>query len=216
VWLPHLLVQRIPCPACLSSGHKTSNGDHVYLWLKGWPKAPRRIVDLDKCIYIIGYRYSCSHSDCNKTYQSWSPALRSVLPRSLSASFTHHLTYRSGLTDRVVALMRASFQHGIGPGPFSETIRTFHLRHYEQLQLQYLEMIFVRLQSATASMMAKFKPFGLFHDRDGYAGFTPSANYFRDFYVNYIASHASEIDQHMAMLSAKILIIDGSFKVSVF
>jgi hypothetical protein len=63
------------------------------------------------------------------------------------------------------------------------------------------------------SLLTLFEPFGLFNDRDGYAGFTPSAHYFREFYVHYISSHASAMDQHMAMLSASILQIDGSFKV---
>jgi hypothetical protein len=62
-------------------------------------------------------------------------------------------------------------------------------------------------------LLAKSKPFGLFNDCDGYAGFTPGAHYFRNFYVNFMASHALEIDQHMSMLSARILEIDHSFKV---
>lgn len=210
VWLPHLLVKRIPCPAC-----KAAQREPVpLLRCNGWPKRPRRVVDLEDCIFVIGYRYNCTHQDCRKTYQSWSPALLSVLPPAVSAQFTHHLTYRSGLTDRLVALMRGCFLHGIGPGPFANMIRTNHIRRYEQLHLQYLEMVNARLQSSFVNLLAKFAPFGLFDDRDGYAGFIPSANYFRQFYVRFLQSHASEIDQYTSMLSAKVLAIDHSHKAS--
>jgi hypothetical protein len=167
---------------------------------------------IDQCIFIIGHRYNCVQDGCKKTYQSWSPSLLAALPRSVSAHFTHHLTYRSGLTDQVVSLMRSSFLHGVGPVPFANTIRTNHLRHYELLHVQYLEVVYAQLRSSQHFLLAKFKPFGVFDDRDGYAGFTPCASYYRDFYVNFMASHASEIDQHMAMLSAKILCIDHSFR----
>jgi hypothetical protein len=214
VWLPHLLVSKIPCPSCLAAKRNAEKGGVQYLHAKGWPNTPRRVVDLEECIYVIGYRYACPQTACRKSYLSWSPDFLSSLPRSVSLHFTHHLTYRSGLTDRVVSLMRASFQHGIGPGPFAEMIRTQHIRRYEQLHLHYLETVYIHLRSSTAHFLLNFKPFGLFDDRDGYAGFTPSPNYFWDFYVNFISSHAAEMDQHMAMLSAKVLQIDHSYKVS--
>ncbi|KAG6835287.1 hypothetical protein H0H93_003132 [Arthromyces matolae] len=213
VWLPHLLSTKIPCPACLKVLRKSDKGGTQFLNAKGWAKSPRRVVDLEECIYIVGYRYACPNSQCRKSFQSWSPELLTALPRSLSIHFTHHLTYRSGLTDRVVALMRSCFQHGIGPSPFAEMIRTQHLRRYEHLHIEYLEAILIRTQSAAGHFLKKFEPFGLFNNRDGYAGFTPSAAYFRNFYVRFIAAHAKEMDQHMAMLSADILQIDHSFKV---
>jgi hypothetical protein len=99
VWLPHLLIDRIPCPTCKIRG-KT-----IFLCCNGWAKAPRRVVDIEGCIFIIGYRYYCRDENCKKTYQSWSPALLSALPQTLSMEFSHHLTYRGGLTNRVVNLM---------------------------------------------------------------------------------------------------------------
>lgn len=90
------------------------------------------------------------------------------------------------------------------------------MRHFEQLHLQYLETILIRAQSATGHFLSKFEPFGLFDNRNGYAGFTPSPTYFRNFYVRFISSHAPEIDQHMAMLSAEVLQIDHSYKVILY
>ncbi|KAG6886800.1 hypothetical protein C0992_002307 [Termitomyces sp. T32_za158] len=213
IWLPHLLCSKIPCPACLADSRQAVKGGTQYLNVKGWSKRPRRVVDIEECIFIVGYCYICPNPACGKWYQSWNPEFISALPRSLSIQFTHHLTYRSGLTDRVVALLRSCFQHGMGPGPFSEMIRTHHLRRYEKLHVEYLEAILIRTESAAGHLLSKFDPFGSFDDRNGYAGFTPSPVYFRDFYVRFISSHATEMDQHMAMLSAEVLQIDHSYKV---
>ncbi|KAF8633831.1 hypothetical protein AX17_004351 [Amanita inopinata Kibby_2008] len=161
----------------------------------------------------MGYRYSCGHSECKKTYLSWSPALISALPQSVQLQFPFHLTHRSGLSDQVVSMLRGDFLHGIGPVPFANTIRVNHIRRFEKLHLQYLEMIYERAQSGAAQFLPKFEPFGEFGDRDGYAGFVPSPQYFRNFYVRFILSHAQEMDQYTTMLSARLLQIDHSFKV---
>ena len=213
VFIPHLLTGTgIRCPQCLSVSRKGKDGQSARLTPNGFPKAPRRVVDVDENIYLIGYRYYCR--TCNKSYQSWSPALRAALPRPLAQQFTHHLTFRSGLTDRVVALMRSCFLQGIGPYPFAQILRTNHLRRYEQLHLQYLEFLYAG-HSTPLHFTGSYQPFSAYNDRNGYAGYTPSGHYIRDFYVQFMGSHAKEMDQYTAMLSANILQIDHSFKVCV-
>jgi hypothetical protein len=88
VFIPHLLANMsIWCPQCLSRSEKGKNGQPICLTPNGFPKAPRRVVDLDENIYIIRpYRYKCQN--CRKTYQSWSPALLNVLPRSNSRTIS--------------------------------------------------------------------------------------------------------------------------------
>ncbi|OBZ66476.1 hypothetical protein A0H81_13622 [Grifola frondosa] len=213
VWLPHVLVGRIPCPNCVSASRVSKGAQPVYLRCHGWSKAPRRVVDLERCIWIIGYRYYCPHPECKKSYQSWSPALLAALPRALSLDFDHHLTYRNGITEPLMAFMRTLYHRGVGPVPLAQIIRSFHIRYYERLHLQYVEMVYARQNSAFAHLLPKFKAFGSFDDRDGYAGYTPSARYFRDVYVNFMASHASEMDQYTAMLPAKLLQVDHTFKI---
>ena len=92
LWLPHLF-NRIPCPACKATQRKNDNGSPIMLCLLGWPQAPRRVVDIDLMLYIVGYRYYCGQDDCRKTYQSWSPAIMDVLPLVLAAQFPFCLTY---------------------------------------------------------------------------------------------------------------------------
>ena len=170
-------------------------------------------MDLEDCIYIIGFRYRCLDGRCKRTYQSWSPALLSALSRTLALQFTHHLTYRSGLTDAVVQLMRSCFQRGVGPQPFAEMIRTNHVRRYERLQLLYLEFAYRRMHATFSDKLSGFAPWPAFADRNGYGGFSPSPNYFRDFYIHMTRARAPEMDKVTAMLSSKILSIDHSFKV---
>ena len=83
VWLPHLLLKgrmRIPCPNCAKSEWRDNNGDIIMLRSMGFPKVPCCIVDLDQCIRLVGYCYSCRNPECKKTYLSWSPTLLAALP----------------------------------------------------------------------------------------------------------------------------------------
>jgi hypothetical protein len=212
IWLPHLF-QKILCPNCLMDGRRRPDGTQSILAKAGFSPAPRRVIDIDQNIYILGYRYYCGMKGCGKSYQSWSPAVLSVLSPALRIKFSFHLTHHLGLTDGLVALLRSSFQRGLGPAPFVEMIRTFHIRRHEQLHIQYLEMVKDRISSVQASFLPLHSPFGLWDDLDGYAGYVPSHKYFRSFYDVFIERHAAEIDQHMAMLSGRILCIDHSFKV---
>lgn len=212
VWLPHLF-HRIPCPACNAARRRTASGQPVMLRILSWPKRPRRVVDIEHLVFIIGHRYYCGHGDCKKTYQSWSPAILNSIPAPLASQFSFHLTHRCGLSDRMVAILRASFQRGIGPHPFAEIVRRMHLRFYELRHLEYLETVRQRAQSTAAGLLARHLPFPRWGDPSGYGGYTPSHRYFRGFYDAMIERHAGDIDQHMAMLSAELLSHDHSFKV---
>ncbi|KAK2464000.1 hypothetical protein APHAL10511_003944 [Amanita phalloides] len=212
LWLPHLF-NRIPCPACKATQRKNDNGSPVMLRLLGWPQAPRRVVDIDLTLYIVGYWYYCGQGDCRKTYQSWSSAIMDVLPPVVAAQFPFCLTYRCGVTDRLIALLCSSFQYGHGPRPFAEMIRSFHIRRYEQLMLQYYELVRMRKDSTLSGLLPKHLRFGAWDDRAGYAGYVPSGHYFGALYNLVIENHAKQIDQCMAMLSCCIMMIDHSFKV---
>jgi len=214
VWLPHcLLGDRIPCPDCKASGRRTPKGQCIFLQKLGWAERPRRVVDIDKCIYIIGYRYRCGHSACGRTYRSWSPAILNVLPRSLSNQFSFRLTYRSGLTNTLTGLLREAFRCGVGPQSFKSMIESLHYRRYDDLHLQYLEMLSDRKLGSMSSLLPKVTPFGAFGDRNGYAGFVPSAQYFRLFYDTLIEGCSREMVQRIAMLPARRLAVDDSYKV---
>ncbi|TFY77147.1 hypothetical protein EWM64_g6866 [Hericium alpestre] len=189
VWFPHLF-QQIPCPECLAAGRCMVRAGILTLSPYTIPKGPQHVYDVTDHVYIIGQRYHCQHSDCKKTYQSWSPAVLNVIPPVLAAQFTFHLSYRSGLTDNLAMLLRSNFQCGTGPASFSEMIRTFHIRRWEQLLQQYLEMVYSRADAVSVGLIALHETFGEWNDVNN-----------------------TLMDKCMSMLTGRVMCLDLSFKV---
>ncbi|KAK2467285.1 hypothetical protein APHAL10511_000834 [Amanita phalloides] len=215
VWIPHCLINdRIPCPECKAAGRHSQNGGTVYLQKMGWPDKPRRVVDIDRTIYLIGYRYRCGVAQCNKAYRSWSPSILKSLPPVVTALFPFQLTHRMGLSKTVVSLLQASIRDGIGPGPLAQMIRSFHYQRYDELHLQYLQAVYERYKRTPQHFWIPKKAFGAFGDRDGYAGYVPTAKYFRRFYDMLIERQAPEMTQLLSLLSGRVLAIDHSFKIT--
>ncbi len=167
-------------------------------------------------VWLTGRHYHCDHLECRKTYQNWLPAILKILLKWLSDEFPFHLTHHCGLTDHLIALLCSFFQWGVDPSPFTKMIQLFHIWKYEQCHVQYLEMIASHTLANTviSGLLVSHKPFGMWNDTKGYAGFVPLHKYFTSFYNVLVERHAQEIDQQMAMLPAQILCIDQSHKVS--
>lgn len=215
IWLPHLLVDRIPCPGCIKAGRKSSSGSAVYLQKHGFTDSPRRVVDVDRNIYLVGYRYLCGHGNCKRAYQSWNPDILDVLPPALSREFQFRLTYRSGLSHRLAVLLREAFRSGVGPDQFTTMIECFHYHRFDQLQVQFLEMVSDRMRGSLSQYWSTTNGFGEFRDLNGYAGFVPSASYFGHFYDMLVEESTPEIQQLISSLPAEILKQDHSFKVCI-
>ncbi|TFY76365.1 hypothetical protein EWM64_g7647 [Hericium alpestre] len=211
IWIPHFLVERIPCPACHAAKRVR---DRQTCWLRpnGFPKSPRRVTDLEQNIYLIGQRYVCSNRPCGKSYQSWSPALLRVLPAHVAAQFTHHLSHRGGITDQVAQLLRSCSRGGIGPTPFKRMMDSFHHRRFDQLHKQYLDLVYKRRASIVTGFILHFKQFGQFNDRQTYAGHVPSDRYWKSWTIRLIDEQKAAMDQHRASLTARVIGVDHSFK----
>ncbi|KAJ3964645.1 hypothetical protein EV361DRAFT_873842 [Lentinula raphanica] len=71
-------------------------------------------------------------------------------------------------------------------------------------------------RSITSLLGHTIELFPPFQDRSarGFAGFIPSAQWLRDTYDDFIAIHVQDMNQHTAMLTADIIAIDHSFKVT--
>jgi hypothetical protein len=217
IWLPHCLVDRIPCPACLEARRQPMTGPTVFLQKHGFTDRCRRVVDINRNVYIVGYRYLCGHPGCKQVYQSWSPAILNVLPPAIARSFEFRLTYRSGLSRQLMMLLRNSFRSGIGPDQFTTMIESFHYQCFDELQAQFLEMVLDRSTRGSLSQYwTAIKPFSDFRDPDRYAGFVPSATYFGGFYDMLVEESSREIHQMIASLPADVLKQDHSFKVRAF
>ena len=176
---------------------------------------PRCVIDIDLHMYIIGQRYYCGDPRCKKTYQSWSQSILDAIPVSLASQCPFHLTFQSGLTDQLAALVQSSFGRGLGPSPFTDMIRTLHLHQFELHHAQYLEMVELRLPYVSPGILTLHEPFGAWDDPDGYAGFVPLHTYFHSFYDCLIERYAKQIDQKMAMNPLRKASIDHSHKVYI-
>ncbi|KAF8075929.1 hypothetical protein FPV67DRAFT_1396848, partial [Lyophyllum atratum] len=197
----------IPCPNCGTA-----------LWRHCHIPRPRRVVGFEKPLYIIGYRYRCPRCVLpnSVTFRSWDPRILRVLSPDLAAEFPARLTFRSGISNDVMAFMRSCFQHGMGAKQFSNAILIQHLQNYDSIHLRYLQTLAQPSLFTTGPLAQKFKPFLPFNDRssDGYHGFVPSSQWLRDVYDTFIEEHRSDFNQHTAMLTGKICAIDHSFKLA--
>ncbi|GBE88542.1 hypothetical protein SCP_1303580 [Sparassis crispa] len=202
----------IPCPKCKTKLYR--DGHVLY---------PRRVVDFDKAFWIIGYRYRCpscifpkSGKTGNITFRSWDSRILAQLPPDLCAEFPAYLSRRSGMSQQVFQFMRSCFQNGMGAKQFSDTLRVQHLRHYDLMQLQYLQ--FLQGHRALGEWLGDrtFAPFLPFDDTslDGYHGFVPSSQWLRNMYDQFMEGHEHDINQHTSMLTAEICAIDHSHKIT--
>ncbi|KAJ3717330.1 hypothetical protein C8R42DRAFT_587212 [Lentinula raphanica] len=119
LWDPEcLLPAGIPCPNCHTKLHRHGNC-----------KRPRRYVDFEKTVWVIGYRYKCptclnpKSKKHTVTFQSWNERILAMLPKWLSSEFPAHLSHRSGLSRGVFMFMRTCFQHGFGAKQFANALR---------------------------------------------------------------------------------------------
>ena len=116
----------------------------------------------------------------------------------------------------------------MGPSGVRSLLLENHTRHFNTLQLQYLESVFEVVrnwQIANASdsdirfslqsfLSPKTVPsFGDFGDPEGYNGFVPSEHYLSYMLNQTIEEHEPDVNQHTSCLHVDQLAIDDSHKV---
>ncbi|KAJ3824864.1 hypothetical protein F5880DRAFT_1479370 [Lentinula raphanica] len=212
LWDPGCLVKDgIPCPNC---GTKLTR--------HGPCERPRRFMDFERTVWVIGYRYKCPtcvNKNSGKrtvTFRSWNKCILDMLPKWLVSEFPAHLSHRSGLSRGVFTFMRTCFQHGFGAKQFANALRVQQLQRYDELHLQYLYYMWHSRNLHHSLGHSQIEPFLPFQDHSpkGFSGFVPSAQWLRDTYDEFLESHVQDIHQHTSMLSANVIAIDHSFKAT--
>ena len=217
LWLPHLL-ETVKCPDC-----KEKLDSH------GWPttSAARKVVDITDNFYIMSYRYRCV--PCKKTYMGSDESVVALLPPELAEEFPAYLSHRSGVSLQVMRLMCSTFASGMGPEPFMRMLYELHNRRHDGLELQYVkkrehvkhvekQVASQKNQRSLLSMMNKQASevtFSSFDDATGYCGFVPSAKYLTSLYNEYVEKCSADHDQYTSSLSADVVHVDHSHKVSI-
>ncbi|KAI9249771.1 hypothetical protein BDA99DRAFT_217405 [Phascolomyces articulosus] len=211
LWVPHLLASKPLKCTCKSTMVVKSFNDKPHA---------RRVVDIDRCFYIMSIRYKCSNDKCTVTMNAHDDHVLSQLPEYLQAEFPAYLTHRCAVSKLVGDLLRASVQNGMGINRVQAVLREFHNLRYAKLHLQYLDSLKHRQTYPTHEDLIdrrdpkfQYAPFSAFDDRNGYAGYIPSAGYLRNVYTSMIDQLRPLIDKELMILGGLILKGDHSFKV---
>ncbi|KAJ3124652.1 hypothetical protein HK098_000937 [Nowakowskiella sp. JEL0407] len=178
VWLPdRLILGGLRCPDCKTALSKN-----------GWCDKPiaRRVVDLDCCFYIISQKYHCKK--CNSKFRGTSKRIIESLPLYAQIEFPAYLSYRSGLSKRVMELMRSCFFGSIGPDPFAALLREHHFLRHSKLEAQFLSHIYHQqtLPERLFNLPENYPSFSKFNNKHLYSGFTPSAPYLQKMYMEFM------------------------------
>jgi hypothetical protein len=184
--------------------------------------APRCGIDVDTRIFMIGYRYRCPeciHPKSGKinsvTFRSWDDLILKHLPKTLAAEMPVVFSHRRAVSTRLLHLIRACRQGGMGMKQFTDALHTLHLQNYDHIHLVYLHEISKRMGGVATYCGKKWIPFPPFDDRspDGFHGYIPSAPLLWNFHDRLIESRSHDFYQHMAMLTGEVCAIDHSHKV---
>ncbi|KAG2220742.1 hypothetical protein INT45_007354 [Circinella minor] len=231
LWFPHLLIDKVlecpkckekalECSECKKKGSECSkHAKQSELGQKGYTQPPyaRRVVNLNGCFYIMGYRYECKDKNCSATFISNDARIIRQLPKVLQCEYPGYMTHREGLSKTVGDLYRQCVQNSVGPKRFHNILRELHRLTYARRYLQYLQAVFIRQQQQPTLRQHLFKEeiisFSTFDDRSKYAGHVPSPQYLRSFYTAYIAELRSFMDKQMEILDGKYLKGDHTFKI---
>ncbi|KAK1227239.1 hypothetical protein PQX77_009768, partial [Marasmius sp. AFHP31] len=220
LWDPEcLLPSGIPCPTCSSKLQRNGNAT-----------LPRRFVDLNGSVWVIGYRYKCNmctntvSGKKTVTFCSWDQRIINVIPRKLALEFPAIFTHRRGISRTLFSFMRTCFQNGMGSKQFANSLQIQHLLNHDKRNLQYLHHVYGEVNTLqqhaetflTQSQTPKYQPFLQYTARgdNGPAGSTPSSQWMSKVYDKYIEQHQDELNQHTAMLTANVCAIDHSFKLT--
>ncbi|KAG2191633.1 hypothetical protein INT47_000544, partial [Mucor saturninus] len=133
LWIPHLLLNNkindLHCPTCKSP-----------IKTKGFNKKThaRRIIDLDRCFYILTKRYRCLNSICGSSFNGYDSKIMRQLPVQLQAEFPAYLSHRGAVSKQVGDLLRPCIQKSMGPKRISKVLRELHTLKHNRSELQYL------------------------------------------------------------------------------
>ncbi|CEP11895.1 hypothetical protein [Parasitella parasitica] len=206
LWLPHHLLANkmkdLQCPKC----------NNRSLEVKGFNKNPhaRKIVDLSSCFYLMSTRYICTETGCATSLNAHDNRIIQQLPLELQMEFPAVLSSKGGVSKVVADLLRPCMQNSMGPQRFQKVLREMHVLRHDRLELQYLLSAFSK-KSGVLHFQA-FEPYSTFDDPTKYAGYVPTAAYFRTLYTAIIQQLQPKMDKQIMLLDGKVLKGDHSFK----
>jgi hypothetical protein len=204
IWLP----DRIPGS---SGSFSCSCPRHHNLSRNGWNEKPiaRRVKHLYRDYLLLTNRWICDkrHGGCGKSFQGTDLYILSQLPCHFQEAFPAILTVRAAVDKQLISLMHTCFSTRFGPEPFSALMREMRYLDHTHRELLYL---------AAATSSAQFpypRPFSKFNDKNCYAGTSPSTQYCKAVFVDWMRAYRPYFDRVIAALPATIVKGDHTFGV---
>lgn len=95
------------------------------------------------------------------------------------------------------------------PSPFAEMVAELQCKHHAELELMYLDAA----QHYHLHGTAQVPPFFPFNDRLHYADASPSVQYLKAMFTDWVSTHRVFIEHAQACLPANVMKVDHTFDV---
>lgn len=154
-----------------------------------------------------------------KSFKGHDPRLLEQLPLDMQAEFPAHMSHRRAISKSVGNLLRPDVQNALGLKRFARVLEELHHLRHDSLELQYYNATLNKKRNSQLTLFdlqnsrSQYSPFSAFNDRQGYAGFGPSAAYVRPMCRAIIDEMRPLMDKQVSLLDGKILKGDHSFKI---
>ncbi|KAG2193902.1 hypothetical protein INT47_004150, partial [Mucor saturninus] len=173
------------------------------------------------CFYLLSIRFKCTKKTTVHTFMGYASEIVRQLPARIQADFPAVLTHRSGISTKIVKLLRPQFQNATGPHRMNQILRSNHTEKYDVIQFQYYDAMKDKLEEqrkakqliGNFSIATSYPEFSSFSDINGYNGYIPSANYLSYIYCSIIAEFRPYMNQHTSLLDGVVLKGDHLFKI---
>ncbi|KAJ7153309.1 hypothetical protein C8R46DRAFT_1357190 [Mycena filopes] len=207
LWLPGLKTRLPGEPEFLRCLQPSCLGR---LTRKGYNSKPtaRRVRGLHRDYFLLTNRLECNLPGCSKSCQGTDPGVVSQMSDALQASFPVFITPRAAIDKKLVSVMGACYATRFGPKPFSEMLSEMH--HLDHAQR---EMIYLAFLLSSPTPQSSPEPFSAYNDKLRFSGSTPSVNYCKGVFVDWMRAHRAYHDRITSALPGRYLRGDHTFKL---
>ena len=207
IWIPDRIPGspdklRCSCPCHRNLSHNGWNEKPIARWVK----------HLYRDYLLLTNRWICDKKQggCGKSFQGTDPYILSQLPRHFQEAFPAILTVRAAVDKQLISLMRTCFSTRFGPEPFAALMREMRYLDHAHRELLYLA-------AATSSAQSHHpRPFSKFSDKNRYAGTSPSTQYCKAVFVDWMRAYRPYFDRVIAALPATVVKGDHTFGVCCY
>ncbi len=149
-------------------------------------------------------------NDQQSTFHGYNPESMERLPRCIGLHFPAILTRKLGLDTSIIDLMRPSLDAGMKVNAFRDMIAELHSKeHLRQAIAHEYE------GHGTIARAPKLNElFSPFDNQEKYAGYVPSAKWFRNVYKKYHWTVRNHMDNDVKKLGLSVMFVDVSYKAA--